>query len=415
MLKASGVALGLPLLESMNPALGNMAEKAPNRLVFMCTTLGLYGQNLWPKTDGRKYESTKYLDLLKEHRDDFTLFSGLQHEDQTGRQPHDSEQTWLTAARMPGMAGFRNSISVDQVAANQMGQSTRYPSITLGTAQARSQSFTKNGVMIPAETSPAKLFARMFLKGKPAEMVAQRRKLIDGKSILDELQSQAKTIRKQTSASDNHLLEDYFESVRQSEKNISAAQAWLERPKPKVDREAPQDIDDLRDLIGRARLLVDLVPLIVQTDSSRVISIMIQDHFVVPKIEGVTGNHHHLSHHGRDPAKITQLTKIESEIVECFESLLTGLKSHSEGETTLLDRTSVLFGSNLGNANAHEAKNLPIFLAGGGFQHGRFTKHSNPKPLSNLFVTLLDRAGVEIDAFGQSTGSLDVKQGPEND
>ena len=164
LLKASGVSLALPLLEAMNPVFAAASNPPPKRMVFVCTALGLHPPLLWPRTPGADYESTQYLELLKDHRKDFTLFSGLAHEDQTGRQPHDSELTWLTSARKPGISGFRNTISVDQVAACRLGYVTRYPSITLGTIKAQSQSFTSGGVMIPAQTSPANLFALHYIE-----------------------------------------------------------------------------------------------------------------------------------------------------------------------------------------------------------------------------------------------------------
>ena len=153
---------------------------------------------------------------------------------------------------------------------------------------------------------------------------------------------------------------------------------------------------------------MDMVPLIIQTDSSRIISLMIQDHYVVPKVEGVTGNHHHLSHHGQDPSKIAQLEKVESGILSCFGELLAKMKSPTESGARLLDNTSILFGSNLGNANAHDARNLPIFLAGGGYQHGSYIdmKKKQDAPLSNLFVRMLQDAGIETDSFGQSTSAM---------
>tara|TARA_B100001123_G_scaffold256446_1_gene285967 strand:- start:1128 stop:2267 length:1140 start_codon:yes stop_codon:yes gene_type:complete len=377
-------------------------------MVFVCTTLGLHPPLLWPQTPGADYESTPYLELLKDHRQDFTLFSGLSHEDQTGRQPHDSEMTWLTSARKPGMGGFRNTISVDQLAAARLGYVTRYPSLSLGTAKAQSQSYTSGGVMIPAQTSPSRLFAQLFLQGKAAEVQTQKRKLDDGRSILDELGEQTKVVRRQVSGADNQLLTDFLDSVRAAEATITEVQGWLDKPKPQVAAEPPADIPDLRDLIGRAQLLMDLVPLIVQTDSTRVISVMIQDHFVVPQVEGVTGNHHNLSHHGQDRSKIAQLEKIETEILKCFGSLLSQMKEKPEQGGTLLDNTSILFGSNLGNANAHHARNLPVFLAGGGFQHGRYVaqKQGRDAPLCNLFVTMLNQAGLPTESFGQSNGTL---------
>lgn len=405
-LRSSGVCLALPFLESMNPLFAASDSQPPKRTIFVCTTLGLYPPNLWPKRSGSDYESTPYLDLLSEHRKDFTLFSGLQHEDQTGRQPHDSEMTWLTSARKPGVGGFRNSISVDQVAASQLINTTRYPSITLGTMKDQSQSYTSGGVMIPSQTSPAKLFANLFLKGTPAAVRAQKQKLKDGQSILDELGAHAKVLRNKVSTSDNHLLDDYFTSVRNAETNLEIAQGWMDKPKPEVSEEQPTDVKDDADLIGRTQRLMDLVPLIIQTDSTRIVSVMIQDHFVVPKVEGVTGNHHNLSHHGREKSKIEQLQKIETEIIECFGSLLGELKAKSEADSTLLQNTTVLFGSNLGNANAHHAHNLPIFLAGGGFNHGRYIEKPDGTPLCNLFVSLLNHQGIGTSSFGQSTGTL---------
>ena len=357
---------------------------------------------------GADYESTPYLELLKDHRKDFTLFSGLAHENQTGRQPHDSEMTWLTAARKPGVSGFRNTISIDQFAANRLGYVTRFPSVTLGTVKPQSQSYTSGGVMIPAQTSPGRGFAQMVLKGKPQQVRAEKRKLNDGRSIRDQLKSQTGSVRRKASSADNRLLDEFFQSVRQAESNIKEVQGWLDKPKPTVDAKQPADIPDNRDLLGRAQLLMDLVPLIVQTDSSRDVSVMIQDHFVVPQIEGVTGNHHNLSHHGQDRAKIAELQKIETGIVDCFGSLLGQMKEKSESGSTLLDNTSILFGSNLGNANAHHARNLPIFLAGGGFKHGRYIAREKKKntPLCDLFVTMLNNAGRETESFGQSRGTL---------
>jgi hypothetical protein len=153
---------------------------------------------------------------------------------------------------------------------------------------------------------------------------------------------------------------------------------------------------------------MDLLPLIVQTDSSRVITVMVQDHTVVPKVEGVSADHHNLSHHGQDPTKIEQLEKIEAGILRCFGSLLEQVKRPSEFGSSLLDSTTIVFGSNLGNANSHDSKNLPIFLAGGRYDHGRYVdlRKDHDQPLCNLFVRLLHDCEIEMDAFGQSNGPL---------
>ena len=405
-LRASGVTLALPFLESMTPALAGIAADPPRRMVLICTTLGLHAPSLWPETSGAQYESTEYLDLLKDHKNEMTLFSGLCHESQSGRRPHDSEATWLTAARNPGFAGFRNSISVDQFAAQHIGQATRFPSITLSSNNLVSQSYTSSGVMIPAKTSPAKLFASLFLQGSPDEVKLQKQKLQDGKSILDELGSELNRVRRDVSTSDIDLLNEYFDAVREAEQNISQAEGWMDRPKPTVTEEAPADVRSKADIVGRVQSLMDLIPLILQTDSSRVITVMIQDHDVVPQIPGVAGNHHNLSHHGQDEDKIRQLRTVESELLNCFASLLDQMKSKQEADSSLLQRTSILFGSNLGNANMHNTRNLPIILAGGGIKHGRYVSHDENTPLSNLFVTMLNQLDLENESFGQSTGQL---------
>ncbi|MDE0035926.1 MAG: DUF1552 domain-containing protein [Gammaproteobacteria bacterium] len=407
-LRATGVALALPFLESMRPAFAGTVAKPPRRMVNICATLGLYSDYWFPKTAGAGYEASDYLALIDEHRDHYTLFSGLCHEEQTGRQAHNSEITWLTSARHPGLDGFQNTISVDQVVSNHYGYVTRFPSIVLGTYSPQSQSYTSNGVMVPAETSPARLFAKLFLQGKPEEVERETRRLSDGRSILDTLSAQTTALGKRVSSTDREVLAAYFDAVRIAERDLVEVQAWTQRPKPVVDAEPPTDIGDNTDIIGRVRLLFDLIPLILATDSSRVVSVMIQDHQTVPKVEGVTADQHNLSHHGRDQGKIDQLKIVETEIVRRFGELLTALREQGDGDGSVLDHTTLLFGSNLGNANSHVAVNLPILLAGGGFSHGKHIVHEGEHnaPLCNLFVTMLRSVGVEAESFGQSTGAL---------
>ena len=402
-LRAAGVTLALPWLESLA---GAKQAAPPKRAVFICTALGLHSPCLFPQTTGANYETTEYLSLIEEHRGDFTLFSGLSHPDQGGE--HETERTFLTAARNPQQDGFRNSISVDQFAAGKLGYVTRFPSLSLSSNGSSSQSFTGGGVMVPAESSPASLFAKLFLRGTPQKIAAQKQKLADGRSVLDGLSSQAKVWGRSAGAADRAKLDEYFESVRQTERELLAAEAWMDRPKPTVAGDQPEDIPDKTDLVGRIRLWMNLVPLIVQTDSSRIVSVVIQDHLAVPRIPGVESEHHNLSHHGRDPNKIDQLKKIETEIVKQFGGLLSGLKSRREAGDSLLGNTAVLFGSNLGNANAHDPRNLPIFLAGGGFKHGRHVALDgrNNTPLSNLFVSMLQGMGIETDQFATSSGTL---------
>ena len=366
--------------------------------------------SLFPKTSGTGYENTEYLKLLKEHRSDFTLFSGLSHPDQNGKEPHDTEMTFLSAAINPGLAGFSNTISVDQVAAMHLGNATRFPSITLGSNTQESQSYNSNGVMLPADHRPSKVFSKLFLAGSPGEQRRQKQRLAEGRSILDAVGDQTKSLNRRVSGGDRKQLDEYFAAIRAAETELAASDGWLDRPKPKVVAEVPKDITEPSELIGKIRGLMNLIPLMLQTDSTRVVSLMIQDHGAVPNIDGVHGEHHPLSHHGQDTTRIDQLKIIESGILSVYSDLLTQLGQRTEHGGRLLDHTAVLFGSNLGNANAHDPTNLPIILAGGGYEHGRYIAHDehHNTPLCNLFVTLLQRMGVETDSFATSNGALTV-------
>ena len=406
-LRGTGVVLALPLLDIMGPQFAN-ASSPTRRMINICCTLGLYRDSWMPKDLGRNYTPSEYLSIIDRHREQYTIFSGLSHEEQTGRQAHNSEITWLTSARHPGMDGFQNSISLDQTVADHLGYVTRYPSVVLGTLTPQSQSYDKNGVMIPAQTSPAEVFKQMFIQGTPEEVEKESQRINDGGSILDNLKTQARTLQNSGSSEDRQKLEAYFEAVRAAEIELSKVRDWMDRPKPGVDSVPPVDNADPADILGRIDLWLELMPLILATDSSRVVSLMIQDHGVVPKLPGITADQHNLSHHGQDPGKIAQLRQLETEIVKRFGLLMDSLDSQKENDSSLLDQTQILFGSNLGNANSHNAENLPILVAGGDFAHGSHIAHDEKHnaPLCNLYLSLIQQMGVETDQFGQSTSTL---------
>jgi len=358
-LRASGVGLALPILDAFLPKGVRAAqERIPQRLVCICTTLGLHAPFLFPESGGSAFELTPYLKILDSHRGDFTLINGISHPDQSGADGHSSSMTWLTAARHPGLAGFRNSISIDQWLASKIGLETRFPSLQLST-DGSSQSYT----------------SRQF--------------------------------RNQIGQEDREKLEEYLFSVREMEQRLSAAEAWVHKPKPKVDAEVPQDIKESKDLIGQMQLLFELIPLALQTDSTRLITVMVQGRNDVPPIPGVSIDHHNLSHHGQDAQKIQQLRLIEEAQIHAFDKLLAALNRKQEGASRLLDSTSVVFGSNLGNANSHDTKNIPLLLAGGRFRHGQHLILDRDKntPFCNLFVQIAQQMGQEIEQFGSSSGS----------
>jgi len=401
-LRAAGVSLALPWLESTAVA----SAPPPRRMVCICTPLSLHPSYFFPEKSGKDYSNSPYLEILKDFRDDFTVVSGLSHPD-VGHS-HDSIFSFLTAAPHPELrVGFRNTISLDQFAAERIGTQTRFPSLSLA-GEGFSLSWTRSGALVPSDWSPSRLFARLFIDGRPDEVAAQARRLRDGRSILDSVGEQAQKLQSDLGAADRDKLDEYFTSVRDLESRLAKAEEWAKKPKPKVDAKQPQDIPNPGDLIGRTRLLFDLTHLALQTDSTRLITILLGGASLVPPIPGVTMAHHDLSHHGQDPAKISQLKTVETEKLKVLRDLLSKLKQSKEEGSTILDRTTVFFSSNLGNASTHSCQNLPVLIAGGGFKHGSHLAFDAKKgpPLSNLYVSMLQRLGIEADKFGSSTGTL---------
>jgi hypothetical protein len=383
------------------------AKAAPaRRLVCICTPLGVNPAYFFPEKSGKDYALSPYLETIKEFRKDFTVISGLAHPNVGST--HDSIYSFLTGAPHPELrAGFRNSISLDQFAAEKIGGQTRFPSLSLS-AEGLGLSWTRSGALVPSDLFPANVFARLFLEGRPDEVQAQANRLRNGRSILDTVSAQAKRLEPSLGARDREKMDEYFTSVRELEQRMTVAQEWSKKPKPKVEAKPPQNNMNPADLIGKNRVMFDLIHLAIQTDSTRLITMMLLGTSLVPLIPGVSMGHHDLSHHGQDPSKIEQLKTVEIEKLKTVRELLEKLKKTEEQGESLLDRTTVLFSSNLGNASNHSTRNLPVLVAGGGFKHGQHLAFDakNPPPLCNLYVSMLQRLGVETDRFGSSTGTL---------
>src|SRR5262245_15861284 len=376
-LRAAGVSLALPWLDAIAPARA-AGSSPPRRMVCICTPLSLHPANFFPEKAGAEYALTPYLEILKDFRSDFTVVSGLAHPD-VGHS-HDSIYSFLTAAPHPERrSGFRNTVSLDQLAAEKIGTQTRFPSLALS-GEGFSLSWTRSGALVPSEWSPSRTFAKLFIEGRPDAAAAQTRRRQDGRSILDAVGDQANRLRGGLGANDRDKFDEYFTSVRELETRLARSEEWAKKPKPKVDAKQPQDIPNPGDLIGRTRLLFDLTHLALQTDSTRLITILLAGASLVPPIPGVTMAHHDLSHHGKDPAKLAQLKTVETEKLKVLRDLLSKLKQTKEEGGTLLDRTTVFFSSNLGNASTHSVANLPVLVAGGGFRHGRYLAYEPNRP-----------------------------------
>jgi hypothetical protein len=400
-LRGSGVTLALPLLDAMLPQgrAAAAAEMPPRRFVAINIPLGFIPDHFFPQQTGRTYELSRYLQPGAALREDFTVFSGTSHPSVDGG--HSAEKSFLTAAPFPGARTFRNTLSLDQYLAGKIGDQTRFASLTLGE---KTLSWSANGVAIPAEQSPSKVFARLFLNGSPTEIAARQRELLDGRSIMDTVLEEARAMERKVSAVDREKLDQFFTAVRETEQQLNKTAQWGQTPKPTVRVKPPGEISSL-DLVGTLRAHFDVIRLALETDSTRLITLGGTGYGNVPRIPGVQLGYHGLSHHGKNPDMLRQLELIELATMTAFFEFLTSLKTSAAG---LLDHTQVLLGSNLGNGSGHLTTNLPILLAGGGYKHGQHLAFDarNNYPLPNLFVSIARKMGVETDQFASSTGTM---------
>jgi hypothetical protein len=393
-LRGAGVALALPLLESMLPAGQNGAPAAtPRRMLAIETNMGILPQFFFPERAGRDYALTPYLEKLAAVRNQMTVFSGVSHPGVTGA--HAAEKCFLTGTPHPERGGFRNWISLDQFAAERVGNHTRYPSLVLAMSSENNQtlSFTRSGAPIPAERSPNRLFRRLFIQGRPEDTAAVVEALRQDRSTLDFVAEQSRQLNRVLSPADRQRMDQYLTSVRELEQRMLSSEQWEHRPRPRVGVQPPQDIDDQREFVRKTGLMFDVIKLALETDSSRVISLFIDTTVI-----------HNITHHGNRPEVLAELRAKEEGQFEVLGSFLRSLQVTREGGQTLLDRTMVLYGTCMGSANSHANTNLPALLAGGGFRHGQHLAfdQQNNYPLTNLFVSMLQRLGIETNDF--STG-----------
>jgi hypothetical protein len=263
--------------------------------------------------------------------------------------------------------------------------------------------------MIPPQQSPLKLFQQLFVEDTPAGKAAAVKRLKEDRSLLDSLREQTQRLQKTVGAADRERLDQYFSSVRDLERRLAKAGEWLDKPKPKITLAAPQEIADRDDLAKNERVMFDLVRAALETDSTRIVTVCFNTGSLRPHyIPGVTSNCHELTHHGGREEKLSELRRIEEAQFSALSEFLTGMGAAKEQGISLLDQTSVLYGTNMGSANAHSNDNLPVLLAGGGFKHAghlAFDKKKN-YPLSNLYVSLLQRIGVQTDSFSSGTTTM---------
>ena len=431
-LRATGAAIALPWLEAMTSRLARGAESTfkpwPKSDVAQARTIFCYipnGVNIaeWiPKETGEGYKLSPTLEVLKEHRADFSLISGLGHPNSQGG--HSGADTWLTAANLKAKPGsdYTNSISADQILAEVQGEHTRFPSLQIsdmsgtgGAGHSHTLSFDRNGTPLPAENSPHRLFERLFVPDSASGRDATIRRYAEQKSILDEIASEAKRLDRKLGQGDRKKLDEYLYSVRQTETQVQRLRGWLDVRKRDVKPSGLQ----LGSQPGNAHdrpmwldVMLELCYLAFVTDVTRVIS------FEWSREAGGYGgrgeNHHELSHHDGVSEKLAKLAEIDRFHVGGLGRFMSLLKATKEEKGSMLDNTMIMFGSGMNSGierGDHSPRNLPLMVAGGsqlGFKHNRhlaFDPEKHP-PLSNVLLTLLQQAGAKADTFADSTGFL---------
>ena len=429
-LKAAGAAITLPLLDAMlshafaAPSTFKPWEKSNvvhPRMICCYVPNGVNILEWVPEKAGHDYTLSPTLETLKDHREDFSVLTGLGHPASAGG--HSGADTWLTAANLKSKPGadYTNTLSADQLSADLHGRETRYASLQLGdqsgtggAGHSHTLSFDVNGTPLPSENSPRRLFDRLFTAESAGDKAATIRRYAERRSILDDVAGEAAKLDRKLGTTDRRKLDEYLSSVRQTEKQVERLQSWVDRPKSTVAETGLQ----LGSQPGNAHdrpmwldVMLELTYLAFITDTTRVIT------FEWSREAGGYGgggeNHHELSHHGGDPGMLQKLAQIDRFHLSRLGRFLTMLKSTGEADGSMLDRTMVLFGSgmNSGKGGEHSPKNLPTIVAGGaklGLKHGQhlaFDPDKHP-PLSNVLLTMTQKMGVETDKFADATGTL---------
>jgi hypothetical protein len=402
-LRAGGAVIALPALE----AFGGTAKPAagPRNFVAVGTYLGWHQNAFFPKQAGRDYELPPTLTPLADVRDSFTVFSGLDHRAPNG---HNAWNNFL-CGMTPG------SWSLDQRIADAIGQQSRYPSIelTAGSGEGpQAMSFTKQGVGLPQIDRPSVLYKRLF--ASDADRARSGYLLESGRSALDLVLDDATRLQGSLGPRDRAKLDEYFESLRAVEKRMDRQRAALDEPAATTTYRLP-DYDPITPnlQIEAENILYDLMALALESGQTRVMSLFLHGLGQVFSLDGrqLVAGYHGLSHHGNDPVMIRDLVAIESAHMHCLAGFLKQLAAKQTPEgTSLLDDTIVLVGTGMGDASRHSNANLPTLVAGGGLRHGSHVaidqQQAGAPLLGDLYVTLLQRLGIETDRFSNASKNM---------
>lgn len=434
-LKGLGTAIALPFLEAMYPmsALGGTtAPKTPLRLGFVYVPNGIHMRHWTPEKTGKDYEMPRILKNLEEFRSDLTVFTGLTldkaRSNGDGAGDHARAQAaFLTGSqpRKTSGADIQVGISVDQLAAQKIGQKTRFPSLEIGLEGGRQSGNCDSGYScayqstvawrtestpVPKEINPRLVFERLFGNQNSKELhTSQAKRQAYKQSILDLVSEDARELTSRLGATDRRKVDEYLTGVREVEQRLQRIERaeFKDVPKPKMEKPTgiPKEFEE------HAKLMADMMVLAFQSDLTRISTFVLANDGSNRSYRniGVRQGHHSLSHHGGNKDKLEDIAKINELHVQQYAYLLKRLKSIKEGEGTLLDHCAIVYGSGIGDGNRHNHDDLPIILAGkagGTIKAGQHLRFPRETPLMNLYLSLLDRVDIRLDAFGDSTGRL---------
>lgn len=403
-LKSAGVALALPIFESTLPRgyATDKRAKPAKRMVCLSNNYGVYHKAFFPDKAGRDYDVPSTLKPLERHRDDFTVFSNLDHGLTGG---HACVPTFLNGIRPDMAAGFpEGNISMDQKAAEFVGATTRYSSLTLKVKETNQTSFTRTGVQVPA-IDVTGMYRKLFLEDSAEAKKQERLRLKRHTSILDTVLDRAKVVNGELGKQDQRKFAEYLDSVRSLEKKIDQQRPWLDQPKPETEMAEPRPA---RQTADEMKVMMELMALAIETDSTRV---MTMASGYANGDFGLQGGYHGFSHHGERPDHTAALKLIEGNQIAQMSHLIDLLKAKEDviNGGTLFDHTMILYGCGMATGT-HSCKNMPLVLAGGGFKLGehRVLPEEEPRRVKacNLLLSMLQNFGLEVDRFGTSTGTL---------
>ncbi|MDA8991720.1 DUF1552 domain-containing protein [Opitutales bacterium] len=401
-LRGAGFCLSLPFLESgASKAMAAVEPARHKKILAIGNHLGFYPGAFFPKEDGMNYVSSPTLKNIEKYRNDFTVFSHLDHDVSGG---HGGVNSFLTGVKKQESKGFpEKNVSLDQIAAEHVGTAARFPSITAGIGSGTDMCWTRTGVRIPPVNSPARLFNALFTQSPQSERIIERERLTHRGSVLDALMGSAKSLQGRLNGFDRDKLDQYLTSIREVEHRLQMSKEWLDRPKPEPGIQPITD--EQRMHIEEMPLFFDLLTLALQTDSTRVATFEIPLGFSTTDLDGVSYGYHGLSHHSKGEDKLSELQVAEDYIFSQVNRLFNSLQ-----EAKIFDDTLVIVGSGMSDGSRHSNKNLPVLMAGGGLKHqGHIVspeEHHKRVPLSNLWLSALQWFGVERDGFGKSTGTF---------